>query len=53
MKKKKIEDAALAVDDSKKVRQKSIQPTLVVRDKNGKWTQDYAKVMHAMSIPTE
>ena len=53
MKKKKIEDAALAVDDSKKLRQKCIQPTLVVRDKNGKWTQEYAKVMHAMSIPTE
>lgn len=59
MMKKKIEDEAPAVDDCKKfvdelhARRNSIQPTLVVRDKNGKWTQEYSKVMHAMSIPTE
>ncbi len=59
MMKKKIEDEAPAVDDCKTfvdepyARKNCIQPTLVVRDKNGKWTQKYAHVMHAMSIPTE
>ncbi|KAL3799293.1 hypothetical protein HJC23_013018 [Cyclotella cryptica] len=35
---------------SEKGREK-IQPPIVVRDGNGKWTDGYAKIMDAMSIP--
>jgi len=28
-----------------------VRPSLVVRDENGNWTEEYAKVLEAMSIP--
>lgn len=30
----------------------AIRNALTVREKNGKWTDNYAKIMEAMSIPT-
>ncbi|KAL7445638.1 hypothetical protein ACHAXH_009551 [Discostella pseudostelligera] len=56
---RKIKDQAQADEDCKRdveemlSKRKVIRPTLVVRDENGKWTEDYAKVMNAMSIPAD
>ena len=57
--KKKIEEDALAAEDRNRdvdeveAMKNCMQHTLVVRDENGKWTEEYAKVMNSMSIPTE
>ena len=56
---RKIKGQAQADEDCKRdveemhSKRKVIRPTLVVRDEVGKWTEDYAKVMNAMSIPTD
>ena len=47
--KKKSLDRDHGNDDERK--EKKIRSPLVVRDENGKWTQEYANVMEAMSIP--
>jgi len=39
------------LSDDKTTRAGRIRPPLVVRMENGKWTDEYAKVMKAMSIP--
>lgn len=49
---KKISDCRSGeLNDDKTKRAEKIRPPLVVRMENGKWTDEYAKVMKAMSIP--
>ena len=38
-------------EDEQREERNVIQPSLVVRGENGKWTKDYAAVMESMSIP--
>ena len=32
--------------------EKKVKPAIIVRDKDGKWTNDYVVIMEAMSIPS-
>lgn len=49
--KKKNDDGNSDIDEQQQEVMTTIRPPLVVRDKDGKWTNEYAKVLDAMSIP--
>jgi tRNA1(Val) A37 N6-methylase TrmN6 len=52
-KKQKHDDKTIGVEDDEEQQDeaKIIRPPLAVRDEDGKWTDEYTKVLNAMSIP--
>ena len=51
--KQKHDDKTFGVEDDEEQldEAKIIRPPLAVRDEDGKWTDDYTRVLNAMSIP--